>query len=273
LGWNLEEIHVTWAHLEKKRTRLRTCTKIHQEVLFSERGDGVIGLKRRRRDLSGDGVWILVTASQHSRLKVDLEPSMWRRRQKHQATPSCRYALVLTTLSNAWKILNKPSLNMHPRISMKQEVKEQGKEEDEMETNVEVKEVIEEEEIKFETDEEVEEILEEEEEDEDDENFNSFPTMKELSHHKWLLKNPRPPWIEAETDKISNFVRRVKSLKIFIGSFAYECDFMILEDTTSIIDRCLGEMVFGRPFIDKTRLVYDKEEGTVIFDEKKLGNS
>ncbi|GJY76068.1 hypothetical protein Tco_0481184 [Tanacetum coccineum] len=27
LGWLLEEIHVTWAHLEKKRTRLRTYTK------------------------------------------------------------------------------------------------------------------------------------------------------------------------------------------------------------------------------------------------------
>ncbi|GKG51486.1 hypothetical protein Tco_0541870, partial [Tanacetum coccineum] len=63
-------------------------------------------------------------------------------------------------------------------------VKEQGKEEDEIETNVEVKEVIEEEESEFKTDEEVKEILEEEEEDEDDENFNSFLTMKELSHHE-----------------------------------------------------------------------------------------
>ncbi|GJW83710.1 hypothetical protein Tco_0156855 [Tanacetum coccineum] len=27
LGWLLEEIHVTWAHLEKKRTRLRLYTK------------------------------------------------------------------------------------------------------------------------------------------------------------------------------------------------------------------------------------------------------
>nr|GEZ99069.1 hypothetical protein [Tanacetum cinerariifolium] len=27
LGWYLEEIHVTWAYLEKKRTRLRTYTK------------------------------------------------------------------------------------------------------------------------------------------------------------------------------------------------------------------------------------------------------
>ncbi|GKC82804.1 hypothetical protein Tco_1138521 [Tanacetum coccineum] len=71
------------------------------------------------------------------------------------------------------------------------------------------------------------------------EQHESFPTMKELSHHE---------------------------------CFAYECDFMILEDTTSIIDRCLGEMVFGRPFIDKTGLVYDKEEGTVSFkqDNEKI---
>ncbi|GKB44435.1 hypothetical protein Tco_0889377 [Tanacetum coccineum] len=62
-------------------------------------------------------------------------------------------------------------------------------------------------------------------------------------------------------------IKEIEKSKIFIGSFAYEYDFMILEDTTSIIDRCLGEMVFGRPFIDKTRLVYDKEEGTVSFKQ------
>ncbi|GJU15659.1 hypothetical protein Tco_1143625 [Tanacetum coccineum] len=31
LEWHLEEIHVTWAHLEKKRTRLRTYTKSLKE--------------------------------------------------------------------------------------------------------------------------------------------------------------------------------------------------------------------------------------------------
>ncbi|GKD41403.1 hypothetical protein Tco_1261610 [Tanacetum coccineum] len=31
LGWLLEEIHVTWAHLEKKWTRLRTYTKSHDD--------------------------------------------------------------------------------------------------------------------------------------------------------------------------------------------------------------------------------------------------
>ncbi|GKF56607.1 hypothetical protein Tco_0166947, partial [Tanacetum coccineum] len=31
LGCHLEEIHVTWAHLEKKRTRLRLYTKYLKE--------------------------------------------------------------------------------------------------------------------------------------------------------------------------------------------------------------------------------------------------
>ncbi|GKB89506.1 MAK10-like protein [Tanacetum coccineum] len=184
----------------------------------------------------------------------------------------------------------------------------------------EVKEVMEEDKSKVETDWEVEEILEEEEEDEDGEYFNSFPTMEELTHHNWLLRNPRPLWVKARIragslnnikiscmighffkrhayidlespinvmsrhlynrimtyglesrvkpsnpNKISNFVGRVRSLKIFIGSFTYECDFMILEDTTSIIDRHLGEMAFGRPFIDEISLVYNKEKGTIMF--------
>ncbi|GJV11927.1 retrovirus-related pol polyprotein from transposon TNT 1-94 [Tanacetum coccineum] len=39
------------------------------------RGDGIAGIKRRRRDLSSDGVWNLATASGHGRLKEDLESS------------------------------------------------------------------------------------------------------------------------------------------------------------------------------------------------------
>ncbi|GKB25276.1 hypothetical protein Tco_0864677 [Tanacetum coccineum] len=208
-----------------------------------------------------------------------------------------------------------------------EKVKKQGKGEDQMEIDVEVKEVIEEKESEFETDEEVEEILGEEEEDEDDENFNSFPTMKELSHHEWLLKNPRHPWVKARIragslnnikiscmighffkkhayidlespvnimsrhqynqimtyglrsrqkpsnlDKNNNFVGRMVFGRPFIDetSLVYnkeEGTVMFKQDTTSIIDRYLGEMVFGRPFIDETGLVYNKEEGTVMFKQ------
>ncbi|GJQ89471.1 hypothetical protein Tco_0000610 [Tanacetum coccineum] len=40
--------------------------------------------------------------------------------------------------------------------------------------------------------EETEEEIKEEEED-SPKHFDTFPTMKELRYHEWLLKNPRPP--------------------------------------------------------------------------------
>ncbi|GKE30291.1 hypothetical protein Tco_1445675, partial [Tanacetum coccineum] len=55
--------------------------QIHEEVLFTKRGDDVAGIKRRRRDLSSDGVRDLdgirdlATVSGHGRLKEDLESS------------------------------------------------------------------------------------------------------------------------------------------------------------------------------------------------------
>ncbi|GKE93630.1 hypothetical protein Tco_1574725 [Tanacetum coccineum] len=50
--------------------------QIHEEILFSKRGDGVAGIKRRRCDPSSDSVIDLVTASGRSRLNKDLESSM-----------------------------------------------------------------------------------------------------------------------------------------------------------------------------------------------------
>ncbi|GJZ48185.1 hypothetical protein Tco_0602017 [Tanacetum coccineum] len=40
----------------------------------------------------------------------------------------------------------------------------------------------------------------------------------------------------SNPSKNNNFVGRVRGLKGFVGNFTYECSFMILEDTTSIID-------------------------------------
>ncbi|GJU77855.1 hypothetical protein Tco_1274925 [Tanacetum coccineum] len=74
LGWLWEKIHVTWAHLEKKRTRLRTYTKSLEDLCI----DGVVGIKRRRRDVSSDSVRNFTTASGRGRLKEDLESSTWR---------------------------------------------------------------------------------------------------------------------------------------------------------------------------------------------------
>ena len=57
-----------------------------------------------------------------------------------------------------------------------------------------------------------------------------------------------------------------------MGDFAYECDFVIVDDITSAIEEELGELVFGRPFINTTGLSYDAFNGTVRFgnEEKDL---
>ncbi|GKA83994.1 hypothetical protein Tco_0805589 [Tanacetum coccineum] len=46
--------------------------QIHEEILFSECGGGVVGIRRRRRDQYSDGARDLVTASGRGRLNEDL---------------------------------------------------------------------------------------------------------------------------------------------------------------------------------------------------------
>ncbi|GKC61894.1 hypothetical protein Tco_1089492 [Tanacetum coccineum] len=126
--------------------------------------------------------------------------------------------------------------------------------------------------------------------------FDTFSTLEDLEYHQWLLKCPKPSWVKAKirtrnlnnikiSCMIGHFLKRQAYIdlespineesggfKVFVGNFTYECNFMILEDTTSIIDHHLGEVVFGKPFVRKTGLVYDQEEGTVIFkkDNEKI---
>nr|GEY65013.1 MAK10-like protein [Tanacetum cinerariifolium] len=70
--------------------------------------------------------------------------------------------------------------------------------------------------------------------------------------------------------KINDMVKRSKEIK----DQSKEEDEMKTRhgsrrNTSSIIDRHLGEMVFEKPFIDETGLVYSEENGTVMF---KQGN-
>ncbi|GJV49754.1 hypothetical protein Tco_1439966 [Tanacetum coccineum] len=91
--------------------------------------------------------------------------------------------------------------------------------------------------------------------------------MSRRQYNQIMTYGLRPRQKPLNPNKISNFARRIRGLKIFIGSFAYEYDFMILEDTTSIINHHLGEMVFGRPFIEETGLAYNKNEGAVMIKQ------
>nr|GEU30009.1 hypothetical protein [Tanacetum cinerariifolium] len=66
LGWLLEEIHVTWANLEKKRTRLQLCTNLLKKMRTAA-GDGITFIRedvrayKGRRQNFSDGVRIQPT--------------------------------------------------------------------------------------------------------------------------------------------------------------------------------------------------------------------
>nr|GFC21735.1 protein kinase-like domain, concanavalin A-like lectin/glucanase domain protein [Tanacetum cinerariifolium] len=112
------------------------------------------------------------------------------------------------------------------------------------------------EEIKKENKEEFAEETEKETKEEEEDDLEYF----DMLNYYWImsegLKSRRKL---SSPKKIANFIGRVKGFKVFIGNFAYECEFVILEDTTSVIDHYLGGMVLGKPFVKETRLVYDKE--------------
>ncbi|GJS97644.1 hypothetical protein Tco_0804612 [Tanacetum coccineum] len=68
LGWLLEEIHVTWAHMEKKQTRLRLYTKSLEEVII-QNVETVSPTLATASELDQDGVRSIKTVSECSRLK------------------------------------------------------------------------------------------------------------------------------------------------------------------------------------------------------------
>ncbi|GKB32046.1 hypothetical protein Tco_0871447 [Tanacetum coccineum] len=92
-------------------------------------------------------------------------------------------------------------------------------------------------------------------------------------HYNWIMINRLYPRRKpSNPKKICNFIGRVKGLKVFFRNFTYECDFVVLEDTNSVIDHDLGSMIFGKPFVEMIELVYDMKEGTVVFEKDKEKN-
>ncbi|GKF05977.1 hypothetical protein Tco_0036645, partial [Tanacetum coccineum] len=85
-------------------------------------------------------------------------------------------------------------------------------------------------------------------------NYNFLDPKKKLEIKSWLEDG------------------RVRGLKVFVRNFTYECSFMILEDNTSIIDHHLSKVAFRKPFVRKTGVVYDQNEGMIIFekDDEKI---
>ncbi|GJT70589.1 hypothetical protein Tco_1029875 [Tanacetum coccineum] len=77
-------------------------------------------------------------------------------------------------------------------------------------------------------------------------------------HYNWIMrKRLEPRRKPSNPKKICNFVGRVKGLKVFVGNFTYKCDFVVLGDTTSVIDHDLCEDDYDRGY----RKPSDLEDG------------
>ncbi|GJZ46423.1 hypothetical protein Tco_0594019 [Tanacetum coccineum] len=124
---------------------------------------------------------------------------------------------------------------------------------------------------KEEFEEETKEEIEKEEEEDSLEHFDTFPTIKELRlYYNWIMsKRLVPRRKPSNPKKICNFVGMVKRLKVFVWNVTYKCDFVVLKDTTSIIDHDLGSVVFRKPFVEATGLIYERKEGTITFEKDK----
>ncbi|GJW22630.1 hypothetical protein Tco_0033252, partial [Tanacetum coccineum] len=72
LGWQLEEIHATWAQIGKKRDKIPT---LHDEGLKNllQTMETALGFHATPSGLQSDGVRIIATESGRSQLKESLE--------------------------------------------------------------------------------------------------------------------------------------------------------------------------------------------------------
>jgi hypothetical protein len=67
---------------------------------------------------------------------------------------------------------------------------------------------------------------------------------------------------------MSNFVGRVKGLHVFVGNFTYVSDFEIVEDIRLVIDGCLSQVMFEKPFVEASKMNYDPSLGIVRFKDE-----
>ncbi|GKA04899.1 hypothetical protein Tco_0684019 [Tanacetum coccineum] len=62
-----------------------------------------------------------------------------------------------------------------------------------------------------------------------------------------------------------NLVAIIRNVYVFVGSFTYITDFVVLEDIGEFIMNDMAEVLMGRPFRKITKLNYDVTKGLVSF--------
>ncbi|GJX55467.1 hypothetical protein Tco_0285364 [Tanacetum coccineum] len=87
--------------------------------------------------------------------------------------------------------------------------------------------------------------------------------------YNWIMKRKLDPW-ENINEGVNNFTGRIKGMHVFVGNFTYVIDFMIVEDISSIIDPRLSQVVLGKPFVEISNMTHDLPEGVVRFTNRTV---
>ncbi|GKB76425.1 hypothetical protein Tco_0943320 [Tanacetum coccineum] len=59
-----------------------------------------------------------------------------------------------------------------------------------------------------------------------------------------------------------------RDMHVFVGNTSYVMDFTILENAEANIDPSLSQVVFGRLFVEITKLILDSEKGLITFTDR-----
>nr|GEY54302.1 protein kinase-like domain, concanavalin A-like lectin/glucanase domain protein [Tanacetum cinerariifolium] len=83
--------------------------------------------------------------------------------------------------------------------------------------------------------------------------------------YNWIMRRKLDPR-ENINGGVNNLTRRIKGMYVFVENFTYVIDFMIVEDTSSIIDRPrLSQVVLGKPSVEISNMTHDPPKGVVRF--------
>ena len=65
----------------------------------------------------------------------------------------------------------------------------------------------------------------------------------------------------------NNIVARNKPLHVFVGSFVYMVEFIVMENLGEFIDEKLTQIIFGEPFKRLTNLDEELGDGLITFSD------
>ncbi|GKB36314.1 hypothetical protein Tco_0881256 [Tanacetum coccineum] len=116
------------------------------------------------------------------------------------------------------------------------------------------------------SEEEFEEETNEETEEEEEDNpkhFDTFPTVKGLGYHDWLLKNPRPPWVKAKirAENLNNV-----KFSCMTGHFNKKQAYLDMESPINCYVRVLGLGSVQKNLCgnDQARVRYEERNSRVL---------